>query len=91
VFDVFLVVLFGAIGFLMERVKIPLAPMILGLVLGPMIEDNLRIGLIKSDGSLIPFFTRPISAGFAITLMLVFLYEPLSLLIRKVLGRNSKA
>jgi len=91
VFDVFLVVLFGAIGFLMERAKIPLAPMILGLVLGPMIEDNLRIGLIKSDGSLLPFVTRPISAGFAITLLLVFLYEPLLLLIKKARGRNTKA
>jgi TctA family transporter len=59
--------------------------------MGPMIEDNLRIRLIKCNGSLLPLFTQPISAAFAIMLLLVFLYEPISLLVRKVLVRNSKA
>ena len=88
-FDVFMVVLFGIIGFFMEKVKVPLAPFILGLVLGPMIEDNLRIGLIKSDGRILPFLTRPISATFALILLALFLYEPAVLLVKKL--RTKKA
>jgi TctA family transporter len=89
VFDVFLVVLFGIAGYFMEKAEIPLAPFILGLVLGPMIEDNLRIGLIKSDGRLLPFVSRPISAAFAVVFLLLFLYEPAKALIR-TLGKGRK-
>lgn len=90
VFDVFLVVLFGLVGFLMEKVKVPLAPFILGLVLGPMIEDNLRIGLIKSDGQILPFLTRPISATFALILLVLFLYEPVMALSRRILKKRAR-
>jgi TctA family transporter len=91
VFDVLLVLLFGIIGFFMEKADVPLSPFILGLVLGPMIEDNLRIGLIKSDGKLLPFLTRPISAAFAIVLLLLFLYEPAKLLVRRLRRRSGQA
>jgi TctA family transporter len=91
VFDVFLVLLFGIVGFFMEKADVPLSPFILGLVLGPMIEDNLRIGLIKSDGRLLPFLTRPISAAFAIVLLLLFLYEPAKLLVRRLHRRSGQA
>lgn len=84
VFDVLLVVLFGILGYFMEKVEMPLSPLILGLVLGPMIEDNLRIGLIKTSNHFLPFLTRPISAVFALILAIAFLYEPVrSLLTRK--------
>jgi len=76
IFDVLLVVIFGILGYFMEKVEMPLSPLILGLVLGPMIEDNLRIGLIKTNNSFIPFLTRPISAVFALILVITFLYEP---------------
>lgn len=89
VFDVLLVLAFGALGFLMEKAEIPLAPFILGLVLGPMIEDNLRIGLIKSDGRLLPFVTRPISAVLAALFLVFFLYEPVKTLIRRLRGKGS--
>ena len=86
VFDVLLVVIFGIIGYFMEKVEMPLSPLILGLVLGPMIEDNLRIGLIKTNNSFLPFITRPISAVFALILAVTFLYEP----VRKLLTRKRK-
>lgn len=89
VFDVFLVILFGIVGYFMEKAEIPLAPFILGLVLGPMIEDNLRIGLIKSDGRLLPFVSRPISAVFALVFLFLFLYEPAKALVR-TLGKGRK-
>ena len=60
--DVWIMVAFGVLGWALERRRVPLAPLILGLILGPQIEENFRAGLIKSDGSLWPFFTRPISA-----------------------------
>jgi TctA family transporter len=60
-FDVWVMLVFGIAGVFLERAAIPLPPLILGLILGPMLEENLRTGLIKSAGSWTPFFTRPIS------------------------------
>ncbi len=60
-FDVFLVVLFGVVGYVLQKAEISPAPIILGVVLGPMFETNLRRSLILSGGSLAPFFTRPMS------------------------------
>lgn len=60
-FDVYVMLVFGLIGYVFEKLEIPLAPMILGLILGRMIEDNLRVGLIKTKGNFLPFLTRPIS------------------------------
>lgn len=76
-FDVGVVLVFGVIGFLMEMAEMPLAPLILGLILGPMIEQNFRTGLIQSSGSLVPFVTRPISLTLFIILLALFLAEPL--------------
>jgi len=84
-FDVMLVLIFGILGFLMEKVRIPLAPLILGLILGPMIEENLRIGLVKSDGSFWPFFSRPISLFLCCALVVIFAYDPLKKLLNRVL------
>jgi len=62
-FDVWLMLAFGLLGFALEAWRVPLAPLILGMILGPMVEENLRVGLIKSGGDWTPFFTRPICAG----------------------------
>lgn len=77
VFDIYVALVFGLIGFLMERARIPLPPMILGLILGPMIEDNLRVGLLKTAGSIVPFFTRPISVVLVVLLVLTLFGEHL--------------
>lgn len=68
VFDVWIMLAFGILGFFLEAKRIPLAPLILGLILGPMIEENLRAGLIKEGGSIVPFFTRPICLALILTL-----------------------
>ena len=60
VFDIWVMLVFGVVGVFFERLAIPLPPLILGLILGPMLEENLRTGLIKSGGAWSPFFTRPI-------------------------------
>jgi putative tricarboxylic transport membrane protein len=65
-FDVWTTVFFGLIGFAMKKRGWPLPPLILGFILGPMLETELRASLQLSDGSLSIFFTRPITLGFVI-------------------------
>lgn len=77
VFDVYVMFVFGLIGYAFEKLKIPLAPMILGLILGKTIEDNLRVGLIKTKGNFLPFLTRPISVVLFILILLVLVVPPL--------------
>lgn len=60
-FDVWVMIGFGVIGFGLERFKVPLAPFVIGFVLAPMAEENLCSALMLSGGSWVPFFTRPIS------------------------------
>lgn len=57
---------FGVVAYFMEEQGYPMAPLIIGLILGPMAEENLRRALIDSGGSLLPFITRPLSLGFLI-------------------------
>jgi putative tricarboxylic transport membrane protein len=60
-FDVWVMLAFGVIGYLLRSMNYPMAPLVLGIVLGDLLEKNLRRGLVLSDGDLAPFFTRPIS------------------------------
>jgi putative tricarboxylic transport membrane protein len=62
VFDVYVMVAFGILGYLMRKVGYEPAPLVLAFVLGPMLENNLRKALILSQGDLSTFLTRPISA-----------------------------
>jgi putative tricarboxylic transport membrane protein len=82
VFDVYVMAAFGLVGYFLEAKRVPLAPLILGLILGPMVEENFRTGLIKSEGALLPFVTRPICAVLLLLLVLAFLSPRLLRLIR---------
>jgi putative tricarboxylic transport membrane protein len=64
IFDVGTIVFFGLLGYGFVKCKIPQTPFIIGLILGPMAETNLRRGLMLSDGSFMGFLTEPISAIF---------------------------
>ncbi|MGA0598922.1 tripartite tricarboxylate transporter permease [Enterovirga sp. CN4-39] len=64
-FGVLVVAVFGMIGYVMERNGYPVAAMVLGIVMGTMFEQSFVTSLIKSDGSLMPFFERPVSAVLA--------------------------
>jgi putative tricarboxylic transport membrane protein len=72
-FDVALVVGFGAAGYLMRKFEYEIAPLVLGFILGRMIEASLRTSLIMSDGSFLIFFKRPIAATFLIFAILLLL------------------
>lgn len=60
-FDILVMLVFGVIGFFLRRLNYPMAPLVLGIVLGDLLDKNLRRGLVLSDGDLSPFFFRPIS------------------------------
>ena len=64
-FDVWTMLGFGVVGYVLRRYNYPMAPFVLGIVLGDLLDKNLRRGLVLSDGDLTPFFTRPISATLA--------------------------
>lgn len=61
-FDFWIMLLFALVGLVMDITKMPMSPMILGFILGPMVEENLRRALTYSAGSWLPFITRPVSA-----------------------------
>lgn len=65
-FDVWTALIFGGIGFFMEKHKFPQAPMILGFVLGTVVEENLIRGLMYSNNNFWAFFKSPIAAAFMI-------------------------
>ncbi|QDU08664.1 tripartite tricarboxylate transporter substrate-binding protein [Gimesia aquarii] len=65
-FDVWVMLGFGLLGLVLERNRIPLAPFVIGFVLGPIAEENLCAGLMSSHGSWLPIITRPISLLFVV-------------------------
>jgi putative tricarboxylic transport membrane protein len=60
-FDIYIMFAFGLVGILMQELEYPVGPFVLGFILGPMAEDNLRRGLVITAGDPSPFFSRPIS------------------------------
>ena len=64
-FAVLTVAAFGIVGYVMEANGYPVAALVLGIVMGTMVEQNFVTSLIKSDGSFLPFFDRPVSAVLA--------------------------
>jgi putative tricarboxylic transport membrane protein len=76
-FDIYCMLAIGIGAFFLRRRGYQMAPFVLGLVLGGLLDKSLRRGLVLSDGSLKPFFTRPISIGFAtVTILILLLYIP---------------
>ncbi len=71
---VLLILCFGLLAFVMEENGFPVAPAILGVVLGKMLEENLVTSMIKSDGDPLLFFTRPIAMWLAAGTLLVLLW-----------------
>src|SRR5690625_1414699 len=70
-FDVGVVLGVGVFGYLLARLGFQPAPLLLGFVLGPMVEENFRRALLLSRGDLFVFFTRPISAGCMVVILLM--------------------
>lgn len=77
IFDVLVMIIFGILGYFFRKFEYEGAPLILAFVLGPMFDLNLRQALLISDGSFVPFFTRPISA---VTLIVAIILLALSII-----------
>lgn len=63
VFDIYMMAIFGVIGYLWTKLRCEAAPLLLGVVLGPMLEENFRRALLLSRGDFSTFVTRPLSAS----------------------------
>jgi TctA family transporter len=73
-YGVVLMLVFGVLGFLMEEHQIPIAPCVLGIVLGKLLEESFVTSMIKADGNLLAFFERPISGTLGALTILVFVW-----------------
>ncbi len=76
--EVVFMAVFGVVGYVLRKLKCEPAPLLLGFILGPMLEENFRRSMTISDGDLSVFVTRPISAGFlfASALLLIAVLVP---------------
>ncbi|MDN3523294.1 tripartite tricarboxylate transporter permease [Halomonas ramblicola] len=74
VFDVWLAVAFGVVGFFMERWRYPAAPLVIALILGPILEVNFRRSMQISHWDLTTFFTRPLSLTLCLLVVLAVAY-----------------
>jgi TctA family transporter len=77
-FDVLIMALFGVLGYICVKLECEPAPMILGFILGPLMEENLRRAMLLSRGDPLVFFQKPISLGFMIAsaILLVIVAMP---------------
>ncbi|GDX57760.1 C4-dicarboxylate ABC transporter permease [Comamonadaceae bacterium] len=83
-FSVGVMLVAGLLAYVFEDNDFPIAPAILGVVLGSMLEENFITSMIKSDGNLGAFFSRPIAAVLASLTILIWLTPPLLALLRKI-------
>jgi TctA family transporter len=72
-FDVGLMLAMGILGYFFEANGIPVAPIVLGMVLGPIVEQNFMVSMIKTDWDLTQFFTRPVAAVLGVLTVLTWL------------------
>jgi putative tricarboxylic transport membrane protein len=84
IFDIYVMFGFGLVGVFLQELEYPIAPFVLGFILGPMAEDNVRRALVITAGDPSPFFTRPIS-------LVLFGLLVLSVLGPTPLGRGVKS
>ncbi len=84
IYDVYIMILFGVLGYVMKKYDYEPAPLVLAFILGPMFENAFRQSLIISGGNPLIFFTHPISAAFLL-ISFVLLVSPLAL---RILGKQ---
>jgi putative tricarboxylic transport membrane protein len=87
-FHVFLLAGFGVVGYVLSKLDCPASPLLLGLILGPMMEENLRRALLISRGDPAVFVTSPISAAFLALAVMIVVGSVVSRMLRR---RQAKA
>lgn len=78
VFDIWSIFMFALVGYGLSRFDFPPAPVVLGFVLGPIIELNFRRGMMSSYGNFAAFFTRPIAGTVLVLTILILVWQVLS-------------
>ncbi|MDP3342313.1 tripartite tricarboxylate transporter permease [Frigidibacter sp.] len=69
-FDIWVMLGAGLVGFILRELRFPMAPLVLGIVLGDLLDKNLLRGLVLTGGDISPFFTRPISMALCVLTLL---------------------
>lgn len=77
IFDVYVMIFFGLLGYIMKKFSFPVAPLLMGYILGSLLETSLVQTLILSDGSVLPIFTRPISLFFVLLTVFFIIWSSL--------------
>ena len=85
-FDVGVMLAAGVVAYVLERNGFPVAPAILGVVLGGMLEENFVTSMIKSDGNLLAFFARPVAATLGVLTLAVWFLSSVIRRLRAVAG-----
>jgi putative tricarboxylic transport membrane protein len=88
--DVYMLLLVAFVGYGLTKLNFQLAPMVVGVVLGPLIEKHMREGLFMSLGDISVFYTSPLAVGIWALVILVLLLEPIQHLLAKMLGIKFK-
>jgi putative tricarboxylic transport membrane protein len=81
-FDILVMALFGVIGYVLRKLDFPLAPVVLTLILGPLMERSLRQSLEISQGSFLVFLKSPLAVVFLLLTVLVLVAPALKSLMR---------
>jgi len=89
-YDVLIMFAFGLVGYFFDKFKYSSAALILGLILGDLIENSLRKQIIIGDGSGIGFLTRPVSLVILVTAILTFLWPMISNYMKKIKASNEE-
>ncbi|MCY1152907.1 MAG: tripartite tricarboxylate transporter permease [Sphaerochaetaceae bacterium] len=84
IFDIWVLIISGFVGFVFRKISIPIPPVILGMILGPLFESNFRRSLMLSEGNWATFVQRPISLFFLIVVILLLTGPTLMKQIKKV-------
>jgi len=90
VFDVGVMMVMGVVGYFLEASGFPVAPVVLGIVLGPIVEKNFMMSMIKTDWDVTQFFTRPVSAILCIITLFIWFFPLFAALLEKTRKRNNR-
>jgi TctA family transporter len=90
IFDVGMMLVMGVIGYFMEANDFPVAPVVLGIVLGPIVEKNFMMSMIKTDWDATQFFTRPVSAILCIVTLFIWFSPIFMALLERTKKRNNR-
>jgi putative tricarboxylic transport membrane protein len=86
VFDIGVMLVAGVVAYVLEENGFPVAPAILGVVLGEMLEENFVTSMIKSDGDLLAFFSRPLAATLGALTLAAWFLPPVIRRLRRLAG-----